>query len=67
MYLGERSIVPDIAVFTWNRIPLDEEGDIAMFSLLIQTGRLRFYLRPKPNEVTSNILHCLNAGCQMGG
>jgi Uma2 family endonuclease len=24
-----RSIIPDVAVFTWNRIPLDENGDIA--------------------------------------
>jgi Uma2 family endonuclease len=26
---GERSTVPDVAVFTWNRIPKDETGDIA--------------------------------------
>jgi len=26
---GGRSIVPDVAVFAWERIPLDENGDIA--------------------------------------
>src|SRR5690348_10415700 len=26
---GGRSIVPDVAVFTWQRIPVDEKGNIA--------------------------------------
>ncbi len=26
---GDRSIVPDIAVFTWARIPRDEQGEVA--------------------------------------
>jgi Uma2 family endonuclease len=26
---GGRSIVPDVAVFAWERIPVDENGDIA--------------------------------------
>jgi len=26
---GGRSIVPDVAVFAWERIPLDENGDVA--------------------------------------
>jgi Uma2 family endonuclease len=26
---GGRSIVPDVAIFTWDRIPVDEQGDIA--------------------------------------
>ncbi len=31
---SDRSIVPDIAVFIWNRIPRDENGEIAnVFSL----------------------------------
>jgi len=25
---GSRSIVPDIAVFKWSRIPFDEDGDV---------------------------------------
>lgn len=26
---GGRSIVPDVTIFFWNRIPVDENGDIA--------------------------------------
>lgn len=26
---GRRSIVPDVAVFAWERIPIDERGDVA--------------------------------------
>lgn len=64
---GERSIIPDIAVFTWNRIPLDEEGDIANVFSTHPDWTIEI-LSPDQNQtkVTSNILHCLNAGCQMG-
>jgi hypothetical protein len=35
--------VPDIAVFTWNPIPLDEEGDIAnVFAALRCTYAIPF-------------------------
>jgi Uma2 family endonuclease len=64
---GGRSIVPDIAVFTWSRIPLDEEGDIANIFAAHPDWTIEI-LSPDQNQtkVTSNILHCLNAGCQMG-
>lgn len=64
---GGRSIVPDIAVFTWSRIPLDEEGDIANVFSAHPDWTIEI-LSPDQNQtkVTSNILHCLNAGCQMG-
>ncbi len=62
-----RSIVPDIAIFTWNRIPLDEDGDIANVFTATPNWTIEI-LSPSQNQtkVTSNILHCLNAGCQMG-
>ena len=62
-----RSIIPDIAVFTWDRIPLDEDGDIANVFAATPDWTIEI-LSPSQNQtkVTSNILHCLNAGCQMG-
>jgi Uma2 family endonuclease len=64
---GGRSIVPDIAVFTWSRIPLDEDGDIANVFAAHPDWTIEI-LSPAQSQtkVTSNILHCLNAGCQMG-
>ncbi len=62
-----RSIIPDVAVFTWNRIPLDEEGDIANVFSSHPDWTIEI-LSPQQSsiKVTSNILHCLNAGCHMG-
>ena len=62
-----RSVVPDIAVFTWNRIPLDEQGDIANVFAAPPDWTIEI-LSPDQSQtkVISNILHCLNAGCQMG-
>jgi Uma2 family endonuclease len=63
---GGRSIVPDIAIFTWSRIPLDEQGDIANVFAAHPDWTIEI-LSPDQSQtkVTSNILHCLNAGCQM--
>lgn len=62
-----RSIVPDIAVFQWNRIPTDENGDIANVFTSYPDWTIEI-LSPEQNQtkVINNILHCLNAGCQMG-
>ncbi len=62
-----RSIIPDVAVFTWNRIPLDEDGDIANVFTSYPDWTIEI-LSPDQNQtkVINNILHCLNAGCQMG-
>lgn len=64
---GGRSIVPDVAVFTWNRIPLDEEGDIANIFSAHPDWTIEI-LSPEQSQtkVINNILHCLKAGCQMG-
>ncbi|HBE16823.1 MAG TPA: hypothetical protein DEG17_17255 [Cyanobacteria bacterium UBA11149] len=64
---GGRSIVPDIAVFTWNHIPLDEEGDIANVFAANPDWAIEI-LSPDQSQtkVTNNILHCLNHGCEMG-
>ena len=64
---GERAIVPDIAVFVWDRIARDEDGRVAN----------RFDLAPdwaieilSPNQSmlrpTKNLLHCLESGGELG-
>ena len=72
---GGRSIVPDVAVFAWNRIPVDANGEIANVFNAAPDWTISF-ARAKGNEILSpdqrqtkvinNILHCLNHGCQMG-
>ncbi|CAD5921789.1 hypothetical protein PCC9214_00707 [Planktothrix tepida] len=64
---GGRSIVPDVAVFVWDRIPLDEDGDIANTFNAHPDWTIEI-LSPEQSttKVTQKILHCLNSGCQMG-
>lgn len=64
---GGRSIVPDVAVFVWQRIPIDEHGEIAN-SLQAYPDWTIEILSPDQNQtkVTGNILHCLNHGTEMG-
>lgn len=64
---GGRSTVPDIAVFTWNRIPLDEQGAVANIFNAAPDWTIEI-LSPDQNQsrVTANILHCLKFGCQIG-
>jgi Uma2 family endonuclease len=64
---GKNSIVPDVTVFLWQRIPRDENGEIAnTFSLapdwtieIISPGQ-------SYTKVTKNILYCLKSGTQIG-
>ena len=62
-----RSVVPDISVFTWHRIPKTEEGKIA--------NRIQTYpdwvieiLSPEQsaNKVIRKIIFCLNQGTELG-
>lgn len=61
-----RSIVPDVAVFAWDQIPVDENGDIANVFSICPDWTIEI-LSPdqSPTKVIGNILHCLNNGCQM--
>jgi len=64
---GDRSIVPDLAVFTWSNIPTLPDRTIASnFNLppdwtieILSSGQ-------SATRFTLNILHCLNHGTQMG-
>jgi Uma2 family endonuclease len=64
---GGRSTVPDIAVFTWDRIPLDDDGEVADVFNAAPDWTIEI-LSPEQsqNRVTRNIVHCLNHGCQLG-
>jgi len=64
---GDRSIVPEVAVLTWPRIPRDQNGEIANAFPLAPDWTIEI-LSPDQNQtkVTKNILHCLKYGTQMG-
>jgi len=64
---GGSSVVPDVTVFAWERIPVDESGDIANVFPLPPDWIVEI-LSPDQSStrVTGIILHCLNYGAQMG-
>ena len=64
---GDRSIVPDVAVFAWERIPRDDDGKVANVFALAPDWTIEI-LSPAQSQtkVVRNILHCLSNGTQMG-
>ncbi len=64
---GGRSIVPDLTVFTWDRIPRDSTGKVAQSFTQAPDWTIEI-LSPDQNQtkVIRNILHCLDHGSQMG-
>jgi len=64
---GGRSIVPDVAVFAWQRIPVDEYGDVANVFPTYPDWTIEI-LSPDQSQtkVTGNILHCLKHGTSLG-
>ncbi|MBD2055979.1 Uma2 family endonuclease [Oculatella sp. FACHB-28] len=64
---GDRSIVPDIAVFRWQNIELDEDGEPVGNVFAAPDWTIEI-LSPdqSSNRVTGNILHCLKHDCQLG-
>lgn len=64
---GGRSIVPDVVVFAWERIPLDESGDVANVFETHPDWTIEI-LSPDQSQtkVTGNILHCLKHGSRLG-
>jgi len=64
---GGRAIVPDISVFTWDRIPKDDDGEIANVFEVAPSWIIEI-LSPDQSstKVTKKILHCLDHGCWMG-
>lgn len=64
---GTRSLVPDISVFTWAKIPRQEDGSVANTFLCAPDWAIEI-LSPDQNQtkVVKNILYCLKHGTQMG-
>jgi Uma2 family endonuclease len=64
---GERSTVPDIAVFRWERIPRDADGKVANVVAIAPDWTIEI-LSPDQSQskVVRNIVHCLSQGTQMG-
>jgi Uma2 family endonuclease len=64
---GGRSIVPDVTVFAWDRIPPQDNGRIANIFNIEPDWTIEIL---SPNQsytrVTKNILHCLKHGTQLG-
>ena len=62
-----RSIVPDIAVFDWQRIPLDDNGQIANRFEIAPDWTIEI-LSPEQsaNKVIRKILFCLKNGTKLG-
>jgi Uma2 family endonuclease len=63
---NDRSLVPDLSIFSWHRLPLTETGKIA--------NRINTYpdwiieiLSPEqsPNKIIEKIIFCLRAGSQL--
>lgn len=64
---GDRSIVPDVAVFRWERLPINPEGEIENVFAICPDWVIEI-LSPEqaPMRVISNILHCLKHGAELG-
>ena len=64
---GGRSTVPDVSVFSWNRIPRQDNGRIAN-AFNIEPDWTIEILSPNQSytKVTKNILHCLEHGTKLG-
>ncbi len=64
---GGRSTVPDVTVFTLDRIPRDANGEVANVFVIAPDWTIEI-LSPDQNQtkVTKNILHCLQYETQMG-
>ncbi|MGK7928358.1 MAG: Uma2 family endonuclease [Spirulina sp.] len=64
---GDRSLVPDVAVFQWSRIPFDADGEVPDDFFLSPDWTIEI-LSPQQssNRVITNILYCLQHGCDLG-
>lgn len=64
---GGLSLVPDISVFTWKRIPKNEKGRVAN-RFAVYPDWIIEILSPEQsaNKVIRKIIFCLNQGTQLG-
>lgn len=61
------SLVPDITVFNWNNLPVDESGNLKQDQELVPNWIIEF-LSPEDNSTRplNSILTCLQKGSQLG-
>lgn len=64
---GGKSLVPDLSVFRWSNIPLDENGEIANNFNIPPDWTIEI-LSPEQSylKVIKNILYCLDHGTELG-
>jgi Uma2 family endonuclease len=64
---GGVSIVPDISVFRWERIPRDKSGQVANRFQIYPDWAIEI-LSPDQgqNKVLANLLHCVDHGTELG-
>lgn len=64
---GGRSLVPDVAVFVWQRIPRKENGGVANKFTIAPDWTIEI-LSPgqSQTQLIKKILHCLQHGTEMG-
>ncbi len=64
---GDRLIIPDIAVFTWDHIARDSSGEVANVFTRAPDWTIEI-LSPDQSQtkVVKNIIHCLKHDTQMG-
>jgi len=64
---GGRSIVPDVAVFRWKRIPFDADGEVANIFELSPDWTIEILSQDQSQtKVTDNILFCLRHQTSLG-
>ncbi|MBP0014715.1 MAG: Uma2 family endonuclease [Roseofilum sp. SBFL] len=62
-----RSLVPDISVFTWSRIPLNPQGEIEDLFTLAPDWTIEILSPEQPStRVIDKILFCLDEGTELG-
>jgi Uma2 family endonuclease len=63
---GGRSIVPDVTVFKWERIPLNEKGRVANIFPIYPDWTIEI-LSPDQSitKINKNIVHCLKHGSSL--
>ncbi len=64
---GGRSIVPDVSVFVWDRIPRKENGGVAnRFNLAPDWAIEILSPEQRQTKLIKKLLHCLENGTEMG-
>ncbi|MEM6453007.1 MAG: Uma2 family endonuclease [Cyanobacteria bacterium P01_D01_bin.105] len=64
---GGHSIVPDVAIFQWERIPFTPEGEVPDNFNLAPDWTIEIISPDQsPNKVLGNILHCIEHGSHLG-